>query len=376
MWLKNKRDTDDLNGLWRVHDSIYDLTNFIQWHPGGQFWLEATKGTDITEAFEIHHIKSKKSEDVLKHFYIKPATKPRVSSLTFKNDGFYKTLKRNVQANLGDMTHDSPNTSDLCIDILLVTTFALASLSSTLCSFKCAFAAGLVSALTLTTAHNYIHKRNNLRMYYSDLLLIPSSDLRVMHILNHHVFLNSVIDSLSLINLFPKKKCVFWWCEPLILWPIAFHTFIILKVIQACISRSLTINADVLLAIILPYVMIVLNNESITTALMLYNFMIAIESFFFCLILFNNKHKHQNTFIRKDASKSKEEHDWGIYQLATICNTIEISDSQFLNSVTLKDRALHHLFPTLDRSVLHRLYPTIAETLKQFNVEICDKCYN
>jgi hypothetical protein len=36
--------------LWRVHDELYDLAEFK--HPGGDHWLELTKGTDITELFE------------------------------------------------------------------------------------------------------------------------------------------------------------------------------------------------------------------------------------------------------------------------------------------------------------------------------------
>lgn len=42
-WIEGKRKDDYSNGLWRVHDKLYDLTDFIPKHPGGASWLEVTK---------------------------------------------------------------------------------------------------------------------------------------------------------------------------------------------------------------------------------------------------------------------------------------------------------------------------------------------
>jgi cytochrome b involved in lipid metabolism len=81
-----------------VHDKIYDLTNFIEKHPGGRDWIEVTQGTDITESFEVSHvINVDKVESILGKYYIKDASAPRTSPYTFKDDGFYKTLKRRVE---------------------------------------------------------------------------------------------------------------------------------------------------------------------------------------------------------------------------------------------------------------------------------------
>lgn len=43
-WLEETRVNDGADGLWRVHDSLYDLTPFIARHPGGTFWIEQTRG--------------------------------------------------------------------------------------------------------------------------------------------------------------------------------------------------------------------------------------------------------------------------------------------------------------------------------------------
>ena len=53
-WLECKRKADGIDkNLWRIHDNLYDLSAFASRHPGGRRWIEVTKGTDITEAFEV-----------------------------------------------------------------------------------------------------------------------------------------------------------------------------------------------------------------------------------------------------------------------------------------------------------------------------------
>jgi hypothetical protein len=42
-WLEDKRVDDTTDGLWRVHDGLYDFTTFIHKHPGGSDWLNYTK---------------------------------------------------------------------------------------------------------------------------------------------------------------------------------------------------------------------------------------------------------------------------------------------------------------------------------------------
>lgn len=42
-WLKGRRADDNAEGLWRVHDKLYDVTDFVEKHPGGSNWLTLTK---------------------------------------------------------------------------------------------------------------------------------------------------------------------------------------------------------------------------------------------------------------------------------------------------------------------------------------------
>lgn len=42
-WMQSRKIDDNAEGLWRVHDTIYDLTEFINLHPGGTDWIKLTK---------------------------------------------------------------------------------------------------------------------------------------------------------------------------------------------------------------------------------------------------------------------------------------------------------------------------------------------
>lgn len=103
-WLDSKRDDDNVeNGLWRINDTLYDLSQFIDKHPGGPDWLKMTKGHDITELFFSHHLQTEKIEPYLKKYRVKETTRPRNVKLTFHEDGFYMTLRRKVAAKLPEI---------------------------------------------------------------------------------------------------------------------------------------------------------------------------------------------------------------------------------------------------------------------------------
>ena len=54
-----------------VDNKEYDLTGFLEKHPGGSHWLESTRGQDITELFYTHHLNEDKVKATLNKFYVK-----------------------------------------------------------------------------------------------------------------------------------------------------------------------------------------------------------------------------------------------------------------------------------------------------------------
>jgi len=94
-WIEGKRLDDDCGAYWRVRDSLYDLTEWIERHPGGREWIQVTRGTDITEVFFSSHV-GPMAEKLLAKYRVRDISTPRNSPYTLDEDGFYMTLRRNV----------------------------------------------------------------------------------------------------------------------------------------------------------------------------------------------------------------------------------------------------------------------------------------
>lgn len=194
-WLDGKRIDDNAEGLWRIHDGLYDLriNSFIKNHPGGDDWLRLTKGTDITEAFESHHI-TQRANKLLPKFFIRYASKPRNYLLTFKEDGFYKTLKRRVASKISELDLRPITFSNFYCDFVLFGTFALSISAARFNNFFIGIAAAIFLMWTTVISHNYLHMANNYRMYTMNLSFMSWRDWRVFHCLSHHMMPNSYHD--------------------------------------------------------------------------------------------------------------------------------------------------------------------------------------
>jgi cytochrome b involved in lipid metabolism len=96
LWLEDKAKVDHVaDGLWRIHGKAYDFSSFAVKHPGnaradsfvamcpasacfgsvassgGKHWIELTKGLDITDLFEVHHLNLDKASAILPKYYVK-----------------------------------------------------------------------------------------------------------------------------------------------------------------------------------------------------------------------------------------------------------------------------------------------------------------
>jgi hypothetical protein len=131
------------------------------------------QGSDITEAFEAHHL-TKAPEYLLKQFFIRSASEPRNSPYTFKDDGFYHTLKRKAQPVLAKLPPGPSKQSKLCSDVLLVTFLLLATVAAATCNFMLGLLAGIILNFLVVSAHNFFHMKDNFRMYYFDLSFMTS----------------------------------------------------------------------------------------------------------------------------------------------------------------------------------------------------------
>ncbi len=86
----------DPSQLWEIHGKYYDLSPFLDAHPGGKRMLMLARGKDCTEVFESVHLFGKKPHAMLARYFV--ADKESHSeTFSWAKEGFYETLRTRVQ---------------------------------------------------------------------------------------------------------------------------------------------------------------------------------------------------------------------------------------------------------------------------------------
>ncbi|XP_073821726.1 cytochrome b5-related protein-like isoform X3 [Musca autumnalis] len=383
-WLAGKREDDGAEGLWRIYDNLYDFSKFIKLHPGGSFWLEQTKGTDITEQFETHHIKGV-PEAILKKYFVRKATQPRNYTLTLHENGFYRTLKRRVAAELDKLDKSPKNRTDVYHLLLLAGTVGFAILSALVPNLIFEVATALCMAWLCIAAHNYFHQRDNWQMYTFNLTMMNFNEWRISHALSHHVYTNSLHDlEMSLFEPFlcwvPNKyiaskarRVVSVIIQPMF-YAFVFPVHFTQRVIRSIFSKNELFWHDII-GFSLPLLMLLVSQASSPLSIFIQWFrIIVLSSFLFGLIGLNTS-SHHAPDISHDGDALRKDTDWGLYQLDTIIDRGDIKNSQFLVVTSFGEHTLHHMFPTLDHGILPQLRPIFYKTLIEFKSEMRESSY-
>ncbi|KAI5644434.1 fatty acid desaturase domain-containing protein [Phthorimaea operculella] len=379
-WLTGKAMDDGAEGLWRVYNGLYDLTDFLNRHPGGAEWLELSKGTDITEAFECHHL-SPTVYKMLEKFYVRDAKTPRNSPFTFKEDGFYKTLKREVVEELKKVPKHIPKYADMIIDGLFITLLTSSVLACIFEKYWLKMASYIIASFSLAwvtvASHNYIHRRSNWRMYLFNFSLWSYRDFRVSHALSHHLYPNTLMDlEVSafepLVYWNPRKNVPFFskfaFLIELAFFPFAFMKNFIVRVASNFFRKDFFKNHfrwhDVI-GLTLPVWMWFISGVPFSEAFVMWLWINCTASFIFFTIGSNAAHHHPKIF--KDGDQVRDPNpDWGMHELEAVMDRTDINGNLFKVMTFFGDHALHHLFPTLDHAVLPYLYPVFLKNCEKF----------
>ncbi|XP_068631090.1 cytochrome b5-related protein-like [Battus philenor] len=383
-WLTGKSMDDGAEGLWRVHDGLYDLESFIPTHPGGAEWLELTKGTDITEAFESHHLNPAVNK-VLEKYYIKKAQTPRNSPFTFKDDGFFRTLKRSVWAELQNVPKHVNKRTDRIIDGLFFV-FLLTCALSCICNnywlvMSSYLAASLSLAWIVVAAHNYIHKKTNWRMYLFNLGMWSYRDFRVSHALSHHLYPNTLMD----LEISGFEPFVFWlplknrlhsygqlaiFIQMLIfgfMFPLNFLKRFSLNFVRKDFFVNHYRWHDGI-SLLIPVWMWVISGSTFYDVLIMWVWIICTASFIFMHIGSNAAHHHPDCF--RDGDEIDEiTRDWGLHEVEAVMDRRDINKNFFTVMTFFGHHTLHHLFPTLDHAVLEYMYPVFLEHCEKYRAK-------
>ncbi|TRY68651.1 hypothetical protein TCAL_02479 [Tigriopus californicus] len=377
-WIEFKKKYDDIGDsrLWRIHNDLYDLSDFIDKHPGGSMWIAETRGTDITEAFEVAHVFGDNFGKILTKYHVRSVeNSPRKSPFTFKSDGFYQTLKRRVQKILKEVGTGPSHQMLLIQDGLFFSYVTLLLLTAWLGGpWILVVATGLILGMTCSCAHNFFHQRDNYRMYLGDLSASHSRDWRISHMLCHHLFTNSAIDVessvfLPFINWFvvPDKT----WTQ-LHLFPMLYPLMYLLTFPVNLVQRPFFVlkgETPFRLEYVLPYVPLLVFLSfglSLVSTILVWFTMHGIAGFWIVFTSLIGTHHHPSVF--HDGDYLPKDLDWGISQIDTT-RDVNKSGNLFLIATSFGDHLLHHLFPTVDHSKLDYLIPALNETLTEFAIE-------
>ncbi|KAJ8923278.1 hypothetical protein NQ315_001835, partial [Exocentrus adspersus] len=376
IWLEGRRADDGAEGLWRIHDCLYDFSEFVDVHPGGKDWLKLTKGIDITEAFEAHHL-SPSPEKMLSRYFVSKAKQARNKPFTFEEDGFYKTLKKEIYKELSTVPKHPIQRSKYITDALFVTYIFSAVLAVHLKSFSVGALAGIALSMTAIAAHNFFHQKDNFRMYYFDFTFMQSRDWRISHALSHHLYPNTVNDleiamGEPFLQYLPTEKNFVFRYLSWVYSPIVYAFFFLSSLLRTLMqigTPGTEFTWPILLPFTVPLLMMLVTKESLVFCSGMFLWIIIIGSVHFGIVGLNAGHHHPDVFHDGDTARPKHEMDWGIFQLDAVMDRKEITGSHFLVLVNFGDHALHHLFPTLDHGLLEYLYPVFLKICKQFGTE-------
>lgn len=387
--------------LWRVHDSLYDLSDFD--HPGGKRWLELTRGTDITELFESHHIDMDRTKRVLAVYRVQEHEQyplaPRLSPFTFEEDGFYVTLRRKIWDEFGGevrksgksqvLTLGAPTQTERLADSLVVAsaaaTIAAGSAKRAGAAIAGAVFAGLLNGSMIGVGHNFLHQKDNFRRHYQDLSGMCSSEFRMHHAISHHPYTNTCND-VELngglqqgLDFFPVTKRS--TLRPGPARKAAARAGLMMRTAVGIPILQLRRWAMILtgkfkgdtydrLAQLLPAAQLAtlatLQGSAARGAALFFLMQASSSTLFLWANYLTGPHFNDKCWHHGDQLDSR---DWGIMQLQTNTERSQLDQTDDnLNVLTFGLHHLHHLFPTIDASQLSRIAPIFEEHCKEHNV--------
>ena len=194
------------NILWNLYGNRYDLTNFLDKHPGGRRILELSRSNrDLTPLFESYHSMSniENIKKMLNKYYVDD--KGAEVTYKFEENGFYHTLKKRILAYFAnDKTKIKIDTfwifKTLIMNMVFIYTFGTAFYFSSNLLIRClsGFIAGIVIIMIgFCMMHDSSHyalffknpKANETICNIINSFYLWNSDLwLVHHTINHHAY--------------------------------------------------------------------------------------------------------------------------------------------------------------------------------------------
>lgn len=166
---------------------------------------------------------------------------------------------------------------------------------------------GISICYTVNAAHNFLHRRDNFRMFYFNFSFLNYKGFRISHCMSHHLFPNSLFD-MEILQLEPffcwipspmktfSQRYLSWLYAPIIYTAIFFDQ-LIKRIIFSILTQKNRFEGSDAIPFIVPFVMILFGNANLYITFITWTKIVFVSSFTFGLIGLNAGH-HSNDLVQ------------------------------------------------------------------------------
>ena len=369
--------------LWRIGGNLYDLTPFMDRHPGGRQILEMQRDffVDATYAFEAHHMNQPKVRRMLKRYYVGPAAES--SPLLSANESFYAEFRKRVNEYCRENGGTGPTKLGLAVWWFVVAGLATSHIAALATGWFWLFIpVGMFSALVGAYGHNWIHQPEYRNWAYClDVVGISSAQWFVIHVLKHHMFTNTPEDNhwrgtAPFMVVDPAKKrtvvqrVLTPFYQPLVLFFGVLANYIDHFTQMKRDPRALKHQLD-FGKLFLPtwFILYFVFQGWMGIGILLCALGVA-SIWYFTVALANH-----NTHDAWDLEKRSEARDWGEAQLLVSADVgVNLGYIASARYVWLNYHTVHHLVPAVDQSHHPAIQKILIECCEEYDVPYA--CYS
>lgn len=396
-----------VESLWKINDKYYDLTSFLQQHPGGAEIIKMARDIridDCTSAFEAHHINFLLASKQLNRYEVKlddntinkiyenqrlnkkynaewlnqPIASDEILHTRFSNrNSFYYEVREEVHKYL--KTNNLKNEPTLLYWFVWWFTCAFVIMAYILQMWNKSLWLLLLTDFGLLVlggyGHNWIHiPRYRKYAYALDWMGLYSYSWLKFHLLEHHIYTNTAKDphvtgTDPWLLSDPRRKRNFfhkyltWLFCPIILCFGIYGNY--LANVTLIFTKKQEFTWGILLYPIHLLLHIYICEYDCLNALFRWLLLSSVSSCYYFTIALMNHNQHEIWDLQK-ISNAK---DWGIFQLSTSCDIgYNYNFLQSMLCLWLNYHTVHHLFPTLDMSHHANVQHILNRVARKHNV--------
>lgn len=409
-WQDLAAGNSDKHALVAIRNKVYDVTDFLDRHPGGRSQLLVGAGRDVTQVFESYHKEETQSGSLMEKFYVGDLVTNELPTFP-EPSPFYRKLRQNVRDYFEKTGQDPKYAPWMFVRYVLILSFFIAGfigqfyfasslVLSMLCSTVLGVSAALIGLMPMHDSSHFSITHNptlwTLIGYTHDLFNGCSNRVwAYQHMLGHHAYTN--IDGVDpdIMTAAPEipdirriKHSQYWFTRYLgqhVYAPILYSLLSIKTRLQDLSilyvlrkNGSIRINplTDVenwiviaskifffAYRVILPTMFV-----SWQYSLVLFFYSDAVSAIWLALS-FQASHVVGEVAWPLPDKNNVIQQDWAEMQIATTLDYA--TDSWLVTFLTgaLNHQTTHHLFPGICQYYYRQVTPIVVQTCKEFNVQ-------